>query len=266
MTTTGKSFSAAFARLRKSPAFWLSAAGVLLLSLLSFFDFINGGASRPPEALVFGAAPMLHFICPVFICLFQEQTPWERPEYDAFLVGMAACVSGSVLLALLALLFLLGLGCVFVAPVEMGAGELLYGMLCCLLAVLPVAAVCVCINTCIRRRSAGAALALVLVLLSLLGGSLLDEQLSRKETTPPTLILGDDKSMEVVEGSPNPEYVGGTKRKILEFVYDLLPTGQLIRAGQMRFEGDGRWPLFSIAEAAVLSAAGAGLFCRKKRK
>lgn len=55
---------------------------------------------------------------------------------------------------------------------------------------------------------------------------------------------------------PNPAYVGGTARKVMEFVYDMLPTGQAIQLNNMDFERCLRWPWLSAIVLAVSTVLG----------
>lgn len=68
---------------------------------------------------------------------------------------------------------------------------------------------------------------------------------------------------EVIPGDPNPRYVGGAKRQVLETLQDLLPTGQSLQYMRVQVEHPERLPLYSLFDTAVLTAAGAALFRKK---
>ena len=72
--------------------------------------------------------------------------------------------------------------------------------------------------------------------------------------------------MEWLEPEPNPLYMSGTQRQVMEFAQDLLPTGQIIPASNNEFTRMERWPVLSLAFAAAVSAGGVTIFKKKDIK
>ena len=64
------------------------------------------------------------------------------------------------------------------------------------------------------------------------------------------------EEVELGEQVPNPSYIGGTARTIMEFVFDMLPSGQAIQINNMNFDRCLRWPLLSVIMLAIITAAG----------
>lgn len=62
---------------------------------------------------------------------------------------------------------------------------------------------------------------------------------------------------------PNPDYVGGTARNAMEFVFDLLPSGQVTQINNMSFDRCTRWPILSILSLGLVTLAGWLPFRRK---
>lgn len=54
----------------------------------------------------------------------------------------------------------------------------------------------------------------------------------------------------------NPQYIGGFKRTVYEFIYDFLPTGQSIQLNNMEFENAARWPWLSVIMLLISTFAG----------
>ena len=64
------------------------------------------------------------------------------------------------------------------------------------------------------------------------------------------------EGVELGELVPNPAYIGGTTRTVMEFVFDMLPSGQAIQINNMNFDRCLRWPLLSIIMLIVTTSAG----------
>ena len=64
----------------------------------------------------------------------------------------------------------------------------------------------------------------------------------------------------------NPNYVGGMEKNIIEFLYDLLPTGQMASINELELTRMHRWPLFSLLLCSVVSMVGYQVFKRKEIK
>ena len=71
---------------------------------------------------------------------------------------------------------------------------------------------------------------------------------------------------EIIPGEPNPRYVGGTKRIVLETLQDLLPTGQSLQYMRVAVNHPARLPLYSLVDTAAFTAVGAALFRKKDLK
>jgi ABC-type transport system involved in multi-copper enzyme maturation permease subunit len=68
------------------------------------------------------------------------------------------------------------------------------------------------------------------------------------------------------EENPNPEYISGTTREVYQFIWDLLPTGQMISAVQLEITQPWRLAGYSALVTAAVTAAGVFFFRRKDVK
>ena len=62
---------------------------------------------------------------------------------------------------------------------------------------------------------------------------------------------------------PNPSYLSGIQRTLYEFIYDLLPTGQLLQMYSLDFSRCIRWPVFSVVLFVLITAVGYFMFRKK---
>lgn len=72
--------------------------------------------------------------------------------------------------------------------------------------------------------------------------------------------------MQMSEPQPNPEYIGGAKRTIYEFMMDFLPTGQGILMWQLEIAHPLRMMLSSVLLVVVPTLGGIAVFRRKNLK
>lgn len=68
------------------------------------------------------------------------------------------------------------------------------------------------------------------------------------------------------EDTPNPDYVGGTERKVYEFIYDFLPGGQMIQFASMEISNPYMLSLYSSIIIIITIGIGIPLFCKKDLK
>jgi len=65
---------------------------------------------------------------------------------------------------------------------------------------------------------------------------------------------------------PNPAYVSGFQRAVYTFLYDLLPTGQLIQMYTLEFAHSICWPVFSVLLFTLITVTGYMIFRKKDIK
>lgn len=114
-------------------------------------------------------------------------------------------------------------------------------------------------------KASGAVLCLVLALVLLFATSAVEGTLTEPEMVQ-DFIMSVDGTPNLGEPHPNPRYVTGTKRAVLEVIYDILPTGQAFQISNNECAHPARLPAFSLLVALVTSAAGALLFRRRDLK
>lgn len=68
------------------------------------------------------------------------------------------------------------------------------------------------------------------------------------------------------EDTPNPDYVGGTKRKVYGFIYNFLPGGQMIQFASMEISNPYILSLYSSIIILVTLGIGVPVFCKKDLK
>ena len=95
----------------------------------------------------------------------------------------------------------------------------------------------------------------------LLVGSFLNNMLQAPKTIP--VYTMSENNEPVVSEEPNPRYLEGTEREIVQTFYDVLPGGQAVQCTTLEVVHLPRLPLYSIL--IMISTTGIGLFCFQKK-
>ena len=72
-------------------------------------------------------------------------------------------------------------------------------------------------------------------------------------------------SLQALQEIANPDYVD-EMQTVFEFVYDLLPTGQMASMNELELTRMHRWPLLSVLLASVVTLIGFRAFKKKDIK
>lgn len=114
---------------------------------------------------------------------------------------------------------------------------------------------------CENRAVSGVA-SLLLALTLIVAASTIGNKLREPEMSYEDVVI-TESGIQYGNLVPNPAYVDASQRPVYEFVYDLLPTGQLIQISSEDLTRADRWPAFS-ASFLTLAAGGGYLAFRRK--
>lgn len=107
--------------------------------------------------------------------------------------------------------------------------------------------------------------ALVLMLALTYGASYLGSALNEPEMIYGTRVVTEN-TVEYRDLTANPYYLEGTIRQVYQFLYDLLPVGQLLQMYQLDFSRLHLWPWLTVGFSGLLTAVGFGCFRKKDIK
>lgn len=275
-----KLISANVSRLRKDIVFWLAMFGMTAGSVI--FSYLNYQTSlryiSDPiyvEDVLFNLFPMIAFVCAAFISLhlgteFDENTIRNKlivghTRTEIFFANYLTCMAASLLLLFGILIFSGVTGYYFFKVFMLEKTQLVFLILCCILCTMVFSAICVGFAMNIHKKAisvvaAGIFMLCILYLASYMEGALLEAEMTYDSVT--TTMDG----VQYGDLVPNPAYVGGTARKVMEFIYDMLPTGQAIQMNNMSFERCLRWPWLSAVTLTIATVLGYLPFRRRDIK
>lgn len=141
-----------------------------------------------------------------------------------------------------------------------------YIIVCSILANLVFVALFVSIAMNCSNKAMTVVITLVLYIAILYAASFVGARLSAEEMTYDGIEILADGTMQFGELVKNPNYISGMTRKVYEFIYDFIPTGQIIQMQSAEFVPSVRIPVLSVALFILNTAAGYLLFHKKDIK
>lgn len=146
------------------------------------------------------------------------------------------------------------IGYVLLGGFQMEISRLAYILLCALLANLVFTTLFIGISLNCSSKAVSVSSTMVTCLAIVYVAGFVRKKLMEPEMTYDGIIISADGGMQLGERINNPAYVSGTIRKVYEFFYDLIPTGQLIQIQEGEFDHCAYWPVFSVALFIVITA------------
>ncbi len=270
-----KLLCANFYRLRKSSALLLCMAAVFAASTLFILGVINGDSNehRVTDEIIMQVFPFLPIAYAVFISLFlgieyQDGTQRNKivcghSRYEIYISSVITAVVGCF--AILASWVLGSIVAIikfgwFVTPPK----ELLLYALIVLLLTAAVASILSIMGMLMSNRAVCAVASILLVFGLLMVGSVMYNALCEPEMTAGAVMTAN--GMDIGVPQPNPNYVSGTLRTVLEFLVDAIPSGQGILLANSELEHPPVSICSSVAIILLTSIAGSIVFKRKNLK
>lgn len=270
--------SAGFLRLKKNKVFWASlilmAAWGIFMPVKMQMDAAQMGYVYVIENGFFACAIGVGIILAVFCSLFIGTEYNDGTIRNKIIVGgkrqsvylANAVLSSAVGLALCAA-YLLPYLCIglplaggFTAPV----GTILLTELTVLLLAVAFSSLFTCVAMVCQNKAATAVICILLAFGSLTTGMVLTQMLEapKMHEIYSLELNGELSSVE----EPNPKYLEGTKREIVQTLYDINPGGQAIQCAGMTAVNPARLPLYSLGIAVLATATGCALFRKRDLK
>lgn len=270
--------SAGFARLKKDKVFRLIAIVVILATALttlqsigSYHGNIQRGFHSTMEEYFFNQAPVAGILTAIFVSLFWgteysngtiRNKLWVGHHREAvYFSHFAVCLTAN--LTFLVLWFLCSSPMYFfIGPMEMGPDDFLtyVDTAVCFIAAFTALFTLVCSMVTNKAYSVVVALA-VWALLQMTGSGIYDRLCEPEIHGPYTTYLNGE--FVTISSGPNPLYIGGTLRLVLEGLVEFLPTGQVLLVNDINIWHPLRGIVLSLTFSAVMLFIGVRVFQKK---
>ena len=143
--------------------------------------------------------------------------------------------------------------------------QLFLYLLIIVMATFTFCAIYTLINVLIQNKALSAILTILVFFTLFFSSSKLEERLASPQTVFQDIYINGEE-VNFRDPIPNPRYVDGLKREIIDFFIDFLPTGQMERVALLRVEHPVRMLASSMFLTIFLTGLGIFLFERKDLK
>lgn len=272
-----KLFNAGLYRLVRSRIFWLELVAVAGFSAwivgVNYAPEVQASAERlAADDILFTMYQLISLFLAAGVSLFVGTEYSDGTLRNKLVVGHTrGHIYGAMLLVSLlltgAMLVLHGvitlvLGSIVLAPVQMPLPKLAFLLLVAVLDCLVFTALFTAISlNCSSKAVSAVATLLSSLALTMLAGTLGNRLLEPEEVYDD--IIAIPNGFQYGERIPNPDYVDGLRRTVYEFLYDLLPSGQLMQLPMDSVECRISWLVLSLVLLVAVTVVGFCLFRKK---
>ncbi len=281
----GRLFASTFFRMLKKIVFW-----ILLISMFAYGIYSASNAASEARAgftldgCVFEFVPFMGIVAAIFISLFVGSEYSDGTIRNKLVTGhsrmriyLANLIVCSIACVLVSLAYIAG---IIVVSSSKG-GELLTEMsvialflLCSIFASAAFTSIMTMLAMLNSNKAGNVVVSMILALVLLVSSSYIYQRLGEKEMYDNYVSVNEAGIPTQVEQLPNPLYIDGTPRAVLEVINDLLPSGQAMQLADA-FDTEGianknienapyRWLGYSMLVIVLTSGMGITLFRKKE--
>lgn len=283
-----KLLRADFARLFKSKIFWLGT--IFMFGFAAFAvhthwkdmrdypDYISSS-----DGMLFAGTEFIGIVIAIVIGIFigtdyshgtvRNKLAVGHSRMKMYFSNLIVCTAASMIMHFAWLGVIIG-GAVsgLTRKFEMSAGNIAAEILISVFAVSAISAIFLLISMIVPSRSAGVVAVMILSLVMMLAAMMIWSRLNEPEFFSPYQYKAVDENGNVYEEyqqkEKNPYYLEGTKRRVYEILYDVIPNCQIrhLALGDGFDDSMNFLPLYSLSIMIVTTAAGVFVFRRKDLK
>lgn len=274
-----KLLKANLARLWKNKVFWLGFLVLNVFCIIQKIGLIQDTIEvHYLEETFWIQAYVLGIILSVFISLFigaeyeygtirnKIISGYDRSEI--YLANTFACIIAGWIMCMGCLISSLLVGVPFLGFFHTELSEILLQGICVFALSAAYTAIYCFFAMLIHNRTITAIACIMLSFLLLFSGTVVSNRLDESEyyyIPDASLGIGEIDDGSNSEWICNPDYLEGTKRRIYEIVFEVIPGGQSLQLSGMLNEHTSYTEMFSASLAWIIISCGCGvlLFCRK---
>lgn len=270
-----KLVSAALLRLRKCAVFYIVCAAAVVINCAMVYsqygNYANQSASL--RLCLFDHVPMIGLFCSVFIGLMLGSEYGDGTVRNKLIVGhkrvnvylsyVIASAVGALVVTAVSLGVTLILGLALFKSLGISVSACIWLCFCELMMAVASASAAALVAACAKNRAAAAVLCILVSLAMTFAGAYIDGRLEERPTIDYYVMVNENGVPMQVENEPNPRYISGTARTVLELVCEFDPAGQSIMMSNFTAPHPERLPLMSLLFIVTTTAAGSAVFKRK---
>lgn len=272
-----------FRRLWRSKLFYLGTIAVMVAVAYTLLNNVYYMSTMkdliiPVDNLLFMGTLVIGYAVSIVTCLLVGTEYSDGTMRNKMVVGHERCsiYFSHFITTTFAALFMMVVGSAIIIAIGlpiMGGFEssckiLLPQILCCLLSIVALNAMVLMFAMLIPSKTISVIVCLLLVIvLTLVLPTTLWAKLDAEPMIPEMNYTDSDGIMHIIPETPNPNYVTGIKRSILQICYDMIPTNQMYQYSYAQLPKNiGLFPLYSVIFTGIFSTAGICIYKRRDLK
>ena len=277
-----KLLSANFARLWRSKLFYLGILAVaadVAYTLSNNFHYkeIWGLTDLTATNLIFAGTYYLPLALAAFVSFYLGTDYGDKTlrnkliaghgRVSIYLASLISCTVATLMIYVLGSAPVIAVGAPLLGGFSGRVGVLILQILCSLLSVVALASLLTLCGMLIQSKTVGVIVSVLLVVaLVFFVTPKLSQMLMEAETIGGWSYEDEDGNVHEVPEQQNPKYLTGASRAVVQFLHDLLPTGQLESFGEEPPKHLWRYPLYAALVTGAATAVGMVCFRRKDIK
>lgn len=275
-----KLLSANFSRIKKDKIFWIGIAFMLCMGIFSNILYYTQNIQYPEYQITldngfFTPAMFIGIIASVFCSLFvgteysdgtiRNKISVGHSRSVIYLSNLIVCITACVLMCLIFAVVYTTIGYFHLGWFKADLKTIFIFLIVMLMIVVSNCAIFTFISMLSQNKAISAVACILLAFGMLFLGTYISTTLSEPKTYESTYV-NEEGQIVTSEAEPNPNYVGGMKRKVYEFINDFLPGGQAIQTANLSAKRPEICILYSSVILVVTTSAGALIFKKEDLK
>ena len=269
-----------FTKLKRDKFFWLTliimfawglfAAGTQIYNAMKYkMDY-----ATTMDSILFGYCWVVGIVCAIFSSMYIGSDYSDGTVRNKLIVGhkrhsiyLANLITVSTVMILSCIIFLISvsaLGFPFIKEIIMDFKTAVILILCSIPMIIAYSAIFTAISMTNQNKAVVAIISIILAFGLVFAATIIRSILEAEPMISTGFEITANGELIMGELVPNPNYPTGMKRKIFEFLYDFLPSGQSEQL--MSGKCSVLMPVYSLIIAAVSTIAGIGIFNKKNIK
>ena len=270
-----KLLSAGFIRLRKDKIFWIAlifmfGAGVFF-PVMRYIDMQKSGYINNIDNGFFACALFIGVVMAVFCSLFigteysdgtiRNKVVIGQKRTSIYLSNLIICALVSVVMCAAFFIAYLCIGIPLLGFFEMDIKQVLLFTLAVFVLAIAFASIFTLISMLNHNKAITAVVCILLAFLLLFAVAQFNKMLSEPETNMGLMMTDNGQEYQEI---PNPNYLEGGERKVVQFLYDFVPGGQALQCVSLEANNITVLPAYSLI--IIVLTTGFGVFFFKKKE
>lgn len=226
------------------------------------------------DSILFGYCWVIGIVCAVFSSMYigsdysdgtvRNKLTVGHKRHSIYLANFIAISTVMILSCIIFLISVSALGFPFIKEITMDFKTAVILILCSIPMIIAYSAIFTAISMTNQNKAVVAIISIILAFGLIFAATVIRSMLEAQPTIPTGYEITATGELIIGESVPNPHYLTGMKRKIFEFLYDFLPSGQSEQLMSGKYSV--LMPVYSLIITAVSTITGIGILNKKNIK